>query len=186
MRSCIIILVVPCWVLVAQCLVRNKNRTMKTINIYLNKQEKLTANKVSSRYRVSMSTIADKCSYWLFYLITKYGSDELMDQLTNEYIDSKGNYKTCIKPKNKDEYIGQAIKNPSRFYSNALKIYLNHKIKDYISNNDAVNLYYNKIDQELQKAEDPYWNYNQQIRNFRRIIRQNPDYIKKALAEQGN
>lgn len=158
---------------------------MKRINIYLTKQEREQAKKVSNKYRVCLSTIADKCAYWLLYLLIHYSNEETTNKILNEYLQKQGNYKTSIKQKDK-ELLGQTIKKPSKYYSNALKIYLNHDIKKYIDNNEAVNKYYQEIDRTLQTTIDQFWNYNENIRMIRRAVRENPSYFERAIKENGH
>lgn len=154
---------------------------MKPINIYLTKQEKDKADKLTKKNLISLSTLADIVSYWLFYVIYHYGKKEDLEKLNTEYISSNGNYKTSIKPKLNDEYLGQVLQNKSKWCTNALKIYLNKEIAKYVNDPKAINSYYNKIDQKIQSKKEIAWNYNAVIRMQRRSLRENKEYFRKAL-----
>lgn len=153
---------------------------MKTINIYLTSEEKNALNKIRAKYRVSLSTLTGKVCYWTYYCIQHYGSTEILKSLQNEYISKTGNNKTSCKPRELNEVLGEEIKNKNIYATNCLKIYVAHDIKKYC-NLKGVNKYFNEIDKALQNAYDVYWDYNNSIRNQRRMLKQNKEYWKKAL-----
>lgn len=160
---------------------------MKTINIYLTKQNKTKADKLRIKYKVSLSTIASIVSFSLLKYINLYNQNEL-EKLKTEYIVSKQastTYKTSIKPRNftKGSYLGDMLEtNRNCFVSNALLIYLEGLIKNYL-NPQQSNKYYAEIDKNLQETFDTYWDYNANIRNQRRMMRQNKEYWKKVLED---
>lgn len=158
------------------------NKTiMKRINIYITRTEKDKADKVCKKNLVSLSTLTDVTTYWLFYFVHHYGTQEQMKMLSETYIAKENNYKTSIKPKLKDEYLGQILEEPSKWCSNALKIYLNHEIDKYLTDEKQINRYYSKINEQLQKTKEIHWNYNAVIRQQRRSMRENKEYWKKVL-----
>ena len=42
---------------------------------------------------------------------------------------------------------------------------------------------YSLIDNELKNTIDKFWNYNEQIRNTRRMIKDDPEYWQKVVEE---
>ena len=156
---------------------------MKTINVYLNKQQKQKADKVRIKYKISLSTLAGIVSYELVHSLISESKENMIQKLQDQYLQEKGNYKTSIKPREitgKDQYLNQLIQNKNKFTSNALIIYLDGKIKDYI---DDVNHYYANIDKKLSQAYDIYWDYNTIVRSQARAIRQNKKYYKRILED---
>lgn len=151
--------------------------------VYITKEQKKKADKIRNKYKVSLSTLAGIVSYELANRLVKEKKEDLLKQLQEKYIQEKGNYKTSIKPREicgKDQYLNQLITNKNTYTSNALIIYLDGKIKNYIDDTDH---YYSAIDKKLNEAYDIYWDYNCNIRNQRRMLRQNKEYWKKALEE---
>lgn len=151
---------------------------MKTINIYLTREEKLQADKVRSRYKVSLSTLTGVIAFITFDLFNKHNPESLA-KMQNHYLSREGNYKTSIKPRELNEVL-HFIENKSMFASNCLKMYLNKTIKEYLKP-EQINLYWARIDKELNQKYDIYWDYNCSIRNQRRMLKQNKEYWKKAL-----
>lgn len=154
---------------------------MKTVNIYITKQEKAKADRITKKNFISLSCLTDIVCYWLFYVMHHYGKKEDLDKMLNTYLTEETNYKTSIKPKFNGEYLGQIIEHKSRFCTNALKIYLNKEIHKYITDEKAKAKYYNKIDQQIQTTKETMWNYNAVIRMQRRSLRENKEYFRKAL-----
>ena len=152
---------------------------MKTINIYLTRTEKTQADKVRSKYKVSLSTLTGVVVLITYDLLHK-NNEVMLEHIENKYIAKEGNYKTSIKPRELMETLGEEIKNKNIFATNCLKIYLNKAIKEYLEP-EKVNLYYARIDKTLNEKFDTYWDYNCSIRNQRRMLKQNKEYWKKAL-----
>ena len=155
---------------------------MKTINIYITREQKQRLDRIRSKYKVSLSTLTGTVAYWLVYVLLHDDRKETIKELQEKYIQSTTTYKTSVKPREVLEVLGNEITDKSKFTSNALVIYLEHKIQDYVSKK-YVDTYYAKIDKKLNETFDVYWDYNCSIRNQRRMIRQNKEYWKKALNE---
>lgn len=154
---------------------------MKTINIYLTKEEQKLCRAIQNKYRVSLSTLCDKVCFFTYKYLKQSGKDN-SDPIFNEYT-GKG-YKTSIKPKcliNQDEYLYMIFaneRNRNVYATNCLKIYVNKAIKNHI-NAELVQNYWADIDRELQKTNDPTWDYNRQMRTFVRIYKKNKEYFKR-------
>lgn len=158
----------------------------KTINIYLTKDEKQKAHKIQSKYKVSLTTIADVIIWVSYYALLHYSKVlKANDQLANNYIENKGT-KTSIKtPKclKENELMTCLIGNKAMIYTtNVLRLYLNKTIKEYLTE-EGINYYWNKCDQKLQEIQERFWDYNNFTRMTRRNLKENKEYYKKAIAE---
>lgn len=156
---------------------------MKTINIYLTKEQKKKADRVRIKYKVSLSTLASIVSFELMNQLLKTNRKDLIEQLQQDYLQKDGTYKTSIKPRVIREGALNGIEKKNTYTTNALIIYLDSKIKDYLDN-EHVNKYYANIDKKLNETYDIHWDYNAHIRDMRRMFRQNKEYWKKALEEK--
>lgn len=158
---------------------------MKTINIYLTKQEQKQAKEIQLKYKVSLSTLVDKVCYATYHAIKHYPIKET-EKLTNEYI-GQGS-KTSVKPRcllDQKEYLYQVFaneRNKNIFATNSLKIFLSKSYKQYFDEK-GLQEYYQKIDKELTKADDKNWNYNDQLRSMVRLVKNNKEYFKKFIEE---
>ena len=154
---------------------------MKTINIYITAKHKAELDRLRSKYKVSLSTLIGKLSFAFINSLNKYGDfNKTLEALSNSYLQKDNTYKTSCKPRELNETLANTIKNKNCFASNLVYIYLEKQIKNYV-NDKGLTEFYMILDRELQKATDIYWDYNQQIRNTRRMLKQNKEYFKKAL-----
>ena len=168
----------------------------KTINIYLNSQERKLVDDLKVKYRLSLTTIVDVITKHTFKYFLQYAyeynnkNEEDLKRLYKEYIYNKGK-KTSIKEpqifkkENGGDYLvgneyakGQS---KSKFTTNCLIIYLNKDIKNYVKEEEMQKAYWNNINKELTTRKDDWWNYNDHIRYQRRMLRENKEYFKKAL-----
>lgn len=156
---------------------------MKTINIYITKEQKQKAYKIQEKYRVSLSTIVGCVTYWLYkYLLMEENKKEI-ESLTTTYINKTAVYKTSVKPRELNQVLGNEIKNKNTFGTNATVIFLEKSIENYLTDKKNIQNYWKEIDRQLTKTEDPYWDYNSGIRIMRRMIRQNKSYWKKVIED---
>lgn len=155
---------------------------MKTINIYIKHSQKQIADRIREKYKISLSTLVGKCAYNLANALIKSGNETILENLQMNYLqDPKEVYKTSVKPREFNEVFGNMV-NKNIFGSNALVIYLERKIKDYVPK-DFVDKYYADMDKDLKASYEMYWDYNCAIRNQRRMFRQNKNYWKKVAEE---
>ena len=155
------------------------------INIYLTDEEKEYLQKKRNKYKVSLSTIADKLSKITIYAFIHGADKPTQDKLYNEKLYENKGSRTSIKPKHENtekDLIKELVKNKIIFYTNVLKIYANKDIAKYV-NKDYVDYYYQEIDKELNKCKEQYWDYNNFIRNSRRNLKENKEYYKKAIEQ---
>lgn len=153
-----------------------------TVNIYLTKEEKSKLKELQERYKVSYSTIADKV---IFYVIQAWPKDNT--EITDKYLydqDKNKNIKTSIKPRIFKGGLDN-IPNKNRVATNCLKMYLKKDIKNYF-NQVATQQIYSKVDTELRKTQEIFWNYNQKIRTEMRFLKENKEYLMKAIGELEN
>ena len=162
--------------------------TMKHIDIYLTKEQKQELDKISQKYQVSLSVIVDKVAHRYFQLFVMKGQDPFKT-MTEKYIYNEKGYRTSVKPKYYKDFIKSyepviKIKGwQSKLFTNLIKIWLKNNEYRWIDEKDIINKFRNMINSDLQKTYDQYWNYNEQIRNTRRMIKENKDYWKRALEE---
>lgn len=167
----------------------------KTINIYLNTEERKQLDNLKVKYRVSLTTIADVVTKITFkYFLQneeKLEGNDKLKKLFKEYLYIKGRKTSIKEPKGyKKEEGGQYITgntyaqnvSKSRFVTNCLVIYIKKEIKKHIREELAEH-YWNDINKELTNRKDEFWNYNDHIRLQRRMLRENKEYFKKALEE---
>lgn len=159
-----------------------KETIMKTINIYLTKEQKKKADKVRIKYKVSLSTIAGIVAYELANRLIKCDRRDYLEKLQEDYLQKNGTYKTSIKPREILNGALNGIQKKNLYTTNALIIYLDGKVREYLDNENC-NKYYAQIDKKLNEAYDIYWDYNSNIRQQRRMIKQNKEYWKKVLEE---
>lgn len=155
---------------------------MKTLNIYIKHTQKQKADRIREKYKISLSTLCGKCAFNLVNILTKSGNIETISNLQNNYLQSpKEVYKTSVKPRELNEVLAK-MENKNTFTTNALVIYLDRLITNYVSKEYA-DKYYASMDKDLRDAYDIYWDYNVMIRNQRRMFRSNKKYWKKVLEE---
>lgn len=165
---------------------RRKNVKMKSINVFLNKEERKQIDLIKNKYQLSLTTIANILAYETLHLFMQIGKKE---QLTKEYIyKNEKNTKTSIKkPKNSELTINMVDgKSPSRIYTNAIKLYLKKEINKYCNDAKLKQDYYNKINKKFTTTKDEFYNYNQFIRTQRRYLRENKEYLKNEIAKIEN
>ena len=123
-----------------------------------------------------------------FQLFVMKGQDPFKT-MTEKYIYNEKGYRTSVKPKYYKDFIKSyepviKIKGwQSKLFTNLIKIWLKNNEYRWIDEKDIINKFRNMINSDLQKTYDQYWNYNEQIRNTRRMIKENKDYWKRALEE---
>lgn len=166
------------------------------INIYLNENYRDQLKTLMNKYKISMSTIVDILTFQTFYGITHYSINKIENEkIMTEYIIKEGLRKTSVKPKNAQN-IDMFIKSTndkatlSIFATNSIIIYLDNKIDNYLDQ-EGRKYYYKKINQEMQKTKEEFYNYNNMIRSTMRFLKNDKEYIKKKIAqmekeEQGN
>lgn len=142
------------------------------INIYYTNLENLELDKISDKYKVSKSTIADKVLFYFTKYLLAEKKENIIEKLQTEYYyNEDANTKTCIKPKgqdNKENVIyGLYTKNKSRAYTNVIKIYLKKHIKNHLTE-EHTKMFYQELNTSLQKIYEPNYNYNKFIRNMAR------------------
>ena len=174
---------------------------MKKINIYLTENEKNEFHTIQNKYKISMSTIADKiCFYFYKQTIHNPMDVELCNKLQNEYIqfDKTGKIiegykkeerrsKTSIIPKcfnEKDGIMYYNIKNPNKsiYITNVMYLYITKQLDKYITKK-GLQIFYNDINTEFSKTREQFWNYNNAVRNQTRAVRQNKDYYRRIVNE---
>lgn len=159
---------------------------MKRVNIYINEQTKNSLSNISKKYKLSFSAIASICVKNLYYLIEM---KQVSEDIKNIYI-SKGGMcpKTSIKPKiyRDNEIINKGIEHKDLFTTNALFIYANKKIKNFVKDPEYIKIYYDKINNDLNKEKDQFYNYNIFIRSTMRSFKDNKDYFKRKIAQMEN
>lgn len=141
----------------------------KRVYIYILEKDKPEINKLRQTYHVSLSTLADTfANKYMFY-------KEMQDQMES-YIIKGGTY-TSIRPKND---VHNFKENINIIYTNAIHIFINKLDKNILKENSykAVREVINK---ELQSKREQFWQYNEQIRNQRRMLKENKEYWKKAV-----
>lgn len=151
--------------------------------IYLSETELAKLKKTASKYRVSLSTLADVIIFET-YKALKHGKKTTNEELEKNYfIKSPFIKKTSIKPKcfKEKEVMYGLIKNRSIYTSNALTIYANGRIEDYIEK--GKDDYYNNINNKLNAIKEQYWDYNNFIRCQRRNLKDNKEYYKRAIEQ---
>lgn len=144
----------------------------KAINIYLNGETLKKCKEYQNKYKVSLSTLANEIvnRYWIF--------KACQTLLTIEYIcKTQDKKRTTIKPKNDMFKINE---NVSMIYSNALFIFMTKQEK-LIGLGEMKEKVRNEIYNALQEKREIYWNYNDQIRNTRRMIKSNPEYWERVI-----
>lgn len=156
---------------------------MQRFNIYITESEKDKANTIQQKYKISLSTMVSILAYTTYYCLKHYGTKDLED-LQLEYVDTKCNYKTSIKPRcMKDtEILAKLITNKSIYLTNVLKLYLSRNIAKYLTKK-GLEYYYNDIDKKFQTAKEVFWNYNNVVRSNARAIKNNKEYYQRLLKE---
>ena len=153
---------------------------VKKINIYLTNEQRKMLDQKMSWYKVSLSTIVDKiCNIFNKEL----GKEKI--KLWTEYIHKPKGNKTCCKPKY-FENLRIKINGKDKtdmFCTNATKIWLLKELKTLDINEKRQQRIYSLIDNELRNTIDKFWNYNETIRNTRRMIKDDPEYWQKVVEE---
>lgn len=151
------------------------------INIYLDPEDRKAIDKKMSWYKVSLSTIVDKvCEI----LIHELGKDKF--KLYNEfYYKPRGKLKTSCKPKcfNGFKVIIDGKNKTNIICTNCLLVWLRKDVNKITDDTSLVNRIYSLIDNKLNNTIDKFWNYNEQLRNTRRMIKDDPEYWQKVVEE---
>lgn len=156
----------------------------KTINIYLNNQERKLVDNLKNKYQLSLTTITDILVMCTMKVFLMTNNKELVEHLKNEYLYTPGRKTSIKQPKifsDKELFGKEQFK--SRFATNVIMIYIKKEIKNYVSQ-ELANKYWNECNSKLTTTKDTFWNYNQHIRLQRRMLRENKEYFRKALDEQ--
>ena len=163
----------------------------KTINIYLTKDQREQLKKIMMKNHVSTTTICDKIT-WITYKYTRpefLQANKDQKKLMEGYMQKTTGIKTSIKVPQcmkKDYPMANILKGKeSMFITNATYLYITKEIKNWLTD-DALNMYYNEINEQLTKAKEQFYNYNNFVRSTRRAIRENKEYYKKAIAQEEN
>lgn len=154
---------------------------MTKINIYLTDEQKKAIAKKCAWYKVSTSTIVDKVVY-RFLSEIKEGYDEFRNSLFIDFLyRDTGRKKTSVKPT-----IFKSFKftHPNKLATNCLLVWLKKDLKRFIQDDKKCQRIYSLIDDDLNKAYDKFWNYNEQIRNMRRMLKDDKNYWKRAIEQE--
>lgn len=134
---------------------------MKAINIYITREQKLELDRICYKYQVSKSTIAEK----LLFILTKYINrsefrKEKQEELGNQFMYTQSGQKTSIKPKPETtRTLENFYTNMSKAYTNALQIYLRKHVERWVGK-ENIQDFYNDLNKELQKTNEPNWDFN--------------------------
>lgn len=136
---------------------------MKAINIYITPEQKIELDRICYKYKVSKSTIAEK----VLFILTKHINwsagekrKEIQTKLGTTYIYENSGTKTSIKPKPSTTHVLNAFyTNISKAYTNAVQIYLRKDIDKWIGK-ELTQKFYNDLNTELQKTNEPNWDFN--------------------------
>ncbi len=155
----------------------------KWINIYTDKEERKLIDSLKVKYQLSLTTIVDilcEVTYDCLFLNT---DKDIKEKVLNEHLYQRTNKTSIKQPRILNKY---DLQYPGRFANNCLHLYISKQIAKYIKNADILNGkygYWNRIEQELVKRTDNWWQYNTHLRMQRRMLRENKEYFKKALEE---
>lgn len=153
----------------------------KTINVYLNNEDRKQIDNLKSKYQLSLTTITDILVMVTMKVFLQTNNEELIKRLTNEYLYNRGKKTSIKEPKIfNDKSIFAKEQHKSRFATNVIMIYLKKEIKNYV-NEQLASKYWKECNKKLTTTKDGFWNYNQHIRLQRRMLRENKDYFRKAL-----
>lgn len=155
----------------------------KTINIYLNSQERKLVDDLKVKYQLSLTTIVDILVMVTMKVFLMTNDKEKVDHLKNEYLYTPGRKTSIKQPKIfSDKELFAKEQHKSRFATNVIMLYIKKDIKNYV-NQEQANKYWNECNSRLTTTKDQFWNYNTHIRMQRRMLRENKEYFKKALEE---
>lgn len=158
-----------------------KDGKMKKINIYLTDEQKKAIAKKCAWYKVSTSTIVDKC---VWRIMSESSDAEFKNSLMLDFFyKDEGRLKTSVKPKIFSEAL-MNCKKPNRLATNCILLWLKKDLKNHIKDEKLCQRIYSLIDDDLNKAYDKFWNYNEQIRNMRRMLKEDKDYWKRAIEQE--
>lgn len=154
----------------------------KTINIYLNKDERKKIDNLKVKYQLSLTTITDILVMVTTKIFNQLEDKTKLEELMTKYLYKRGK-KTSIKTPSlfKKDSIFEKQKHKSRYTTNVIMIYLNRDIKKYVDNEKLVNQYWNETNNKMTTTKDEFWHYNEHIRYQRRMLRENKEYFKKEL-----
>lgn len=159
------------------------------IDIYLTKTEKDTIYETMTKYKISMSTIADILITETYYVLTHYGIENDLNKILEEeylYKDERIFWKHgTIRPKayKKGTWHNVNIINKAKYTTNVLHIYVKKDIKQYATEEGA-KIYYQRINKEMCKRKEQNWDYNNVVRNMTKAIRNNWKYYEKIINEE--
>lgn len=148
---------------------------MTVINIYLTEEEKQILNKKQQWYKCSMSTIAETC----ILKIIKWCDEKNKEKILNERLYTRKGQKTSLKPK-----CYKYFKLKPLVAETCIKLWIKKDLRRVIENNEDCNRAYSEIDEKLNKTYEPFWNYNETIRNTRRMLKENLDYWERATKSE--
>lgn len=156
----------------------------KTINVYLNNEERKQIDNLKVKYQLSLTTITDILVMATMKVFLQTNNKELIERLKNEYLYIPGKKTSIKQPKIfSDKELFAKEQHKSRFATNVIMIYLKKEIKNYV-NEQLASKYWNDCNKKLTTTKDSFWNYNQHIRLQRRMLRENKDYFRKALENE--
>lgn len=144
-----------------------KTKIQRKINIYYSNLTKQNLEQIKEKYHVSFSTIAEKL---YFITINEYLKNNIdLESISKTYYtDIKKLNKTSIKPKIEENLTDNA--------KNAIiitNILFNH-VNNYKNTNlkqEIITKIKNRLNTELQKQKEAYWNLNSIIRTTKRAYR---------------
>lgn len=163
-----------------------KHKSM-LVNIYLSAKDRDELKKISCKYHVSMSSIAEACRNNLAFY-SNYFKD-------NYIYDEKFSTNSKIRPRI-DNMPKISNNQASHIFTNCLKLYarkdkqkffdiMPKDIQDHLLQKpNLIHELFNNITNELQRKRDDFWNYNQMVRNTARACRENKEYLEKITGKK--
>lgn len=150
------------------------------LNIYLTTTDINALKKIMQKYLVSLSTIADKVIFEFLKAVNHTKDDdkkpENFEKLKNGYLYTiYENTRTSIKPR----IYKELPKLDKRLATNCLKMYARNSWNLIFKNKSDVDRMLSAIDYDLKEVYDQFYNYNEQLRNSIRVIKENKDYIER-------
>lgn len=154
----------------------------KTINVYLNKDDRKKIDNLKVKYQLSLTTITDILVMVTTKIFNQLEDKTKLEKLMTKYLYKRGK-KTSIKTPSlfKKDSIFEKQEHKSRYTTNVIMIYLNRDIKKYVDDEKLVNQYWNETNNKMTTTKDEFWHYNEHIRYQRRMLRENKEYFKKEL-----
>lgn len=147
-------------------------------NIYISKEERQQLKRIQQKYCLSLSALINQIYWPIFKLAAQHGQ-------TLKYLNDKktfkgyGKFKTSIKCNWKPYEPQDHSFNQTIIITNIVKCYLYNDYKRITNDQEAINECKNTIENNLTKAYDPYWNYNDVLRANIKFWKENPKYMKE-------